>query len=74
MDVTVLGKDTADGALPPMGKVSDLETFGQDRHKYTGTDQKDQADGDPNKAVDLIVDSSKIGQKLVHKKTSQTQT
>ena len=62
----VLLEDTADGVLPPMADVADLEDLGGEGQKNAGTDQQDQAGHTPDDAVNFAVDTFNGFEKLFH--------
>lgn len=60
-------ENTADGVFPPVCKMSDLEKFRQNRHDDAGSEQEDDADGDPHKGIDAVVDFCNLFKEFLHK-------
>ena len=66
MDTAVPAEHAADGLLPPVANVGDLEPLRAAGHQNTRADQQDQTDLHPDKGVDLVIDLGECGQKILH--------
>ena len=66
VDTAVPAEHAADGLLPPVANVGDLEPLRAAGHQNTRADQQDQTDLHPDKGVDLVIDLGECGQKILH--------
>ena len=66
VNAAVPAEHAADGLLPPMLQVGDLEPLCAAGHQNARADEQNQADLHPDKGVDLVIDPGKCREKILH--------